>query len=83
MALNKLMTVFEIHNHNIMNLCVQRGSFYMSYGYVTLARMREAYPDRPWYRTFNTPNPLIAVNLGRGLPVPSGFNFDDAVGIEC
>ena len=49
MAIGKLMTVFEIHNHNIMNLCCPEGLFYMSYGYVTFARMREAYPDRPWY----------------------------------
>ena len=49
MALNKLMTVFEVHNGDIMQLCTREGYWYVTYGFVTLKRMREAYPDRPYY----------------------------------
>ena len=54
MSLGELMTVFEIHNGDIMQLCTQPGEFYMSYGFVTLKRLREAYPDRPFYGVFDT-----------------------------
>ena len=49
MALNELMTVFEIHNNNLHNLCVPDGHVAVYFGYVTLRRLREAYPDRKWY----------------------------------
>ncbi len=49
MSIWKCQTVFEIHNGDIMQLCVPEGSWYVQYGYVTLERLREAYPDRPFY----------------------------------
>jgi len=49
MALNKLMTVFEIHNYYLRNLCCSEDTFFACYGYLTPERMREAYPDRKWY----------------------------------
>jgi len=49
MSFWRCRTVFEVHNADIMNLCVPEGSFWMSYGYDTLESLREAYPDRPRY----------------------------------
>lgn len=49
MALGKLMTVFEIHDNTLYNMCVPDGYFVVPMGHVTFGRMREAYPDRRWH----------------------------------
>lgn len=46
MALGKLMTVFEIHNHCLSNLCCPEGAFIVPYGHVNPEQMLRAYPDR-------------------------------------
>ncbi len=46
--IGKLMTVLEIHDNALKNLCCPDGTFYVPYGFVTSKRMAEAYPDRGW-----------------------------------
>lgn len=39
------LTVFDIHDSYLRNLCLPEGVFDMFYGYVTADQMRKAYPN--------------------------------------
>ena len=49
MALDRLMTVFELHDYYLRNLCYVEGTFMVPYGYTNPVQMRDAYPDRMFH----------------------------------